>query len=479
MGRDSKNAGGILTVLSNAGLFALSVFTAVAFGGNSAAIFFKVGRYPPPLGITVTVDALSAFMLLISNLVAMMIAIYAVDYTRKFTDTWKFYTLFSIMTAGINGILIAGDIFNMYVFLEISAISAYFLVAFGTQAEELEAAFKYAVMGSVASIFILLGIAFLYSYTSTLNMADIARTIASKGMAKVVVFAGVLFLGGFGLKAALAPFHAWLPYAHSSAPAPISAMLSGILIKVLGLYAIMRLAFNVFGMSPLLSQIILALAVVSMILGAVTAFGQTDIKRLFAYSSISQVGYIALGLGIGTPLAILGALFHLLNHSIFKSLLFLNAGAIETLTGTRNLEKIRGVAKLSPITGYSSIIASLSISGVPPLGGFWSKLIIIFACIQANRPILALIAAAVSALTIAYYFRAITPMVFGARHSTCEVPQKRISPYMTVPMGILAVLVLLSAFVLLPSLPGALLKNASAVVTSGKAYLPSASGVTR
>lgn len=478
-GRSYKRAGGILAGVSGLALFALSVITASALRSQSSAIVARVGSAMPPLGITLVVDNLSAFMLVTANLVASMIVIYSIDYMSKYTDTWKFYTLFSIMIAGINGVLLAGDVFNLYVFLEMAAISAYFLVAFGTDAEELEAAFKYAVMGSVASVFILLGIAFLYSHVSTLNMADIAKTLSVRGNANVISFVSVLFLMGFGLKAALAPFHAWLPYAHSSAPAPVSAMLSGVLIKVLGIYAIIRIVFNIFGISPAVSLILLILAVISMVAGGILAFGQMDIKRLFAYSSISQMGYIALGLGIGTPLAILGAVFHLFNHSIFKSLLFLNSGAIEKITGTRDLNKIRGVVAASPVTGYTSIIASLSICGVPPLGGFWSKLIIILACMQANRPGLAFVAVAVSMLTLAYYFRALTPALFGSVQGPQVPRRKKISLLMGIPMLILAFLAIVSAGMLLPNAPGTFLKNAAAVVTNGRAYAAIVMGAVR
>jgi multicomponent Na+:H+ antiporter subunit D len=282
---------------------------------------------------------------------------------------------------------------------------------------------------------------------------------------------------GFGLKAALVPFHAWLAYAHSSAPAPVSAMLSGVLIKVLGIYAISRVFFCVFGMSAAVAQILIVLAVLSMVVGAILAFGQSDIKRLFAYSTVSQIGYVALGLGIGTPLAIFGALFHLFNHSIFKSLLFLNSGSIERLKGTRDLNKISGVIADSPVTGYSSLIGALSICGVPPLGGFWSKAIIIFACIQAGRPILALVAALVSVLTLAYYFKSLTPALFGA--GTAGAIKIRPSLAMNAAMAALAVLVLLSALMLFPAAGKIFMDKAVSAIASGVGYANIVSGAFR
>lgn len=458
---------GVLGAALAAFLLSCASFAAAGLVITQKTLAYKLGMWLPPASIEMVIDGLSAFMLITVNVVAFLVTIYSISYINKYTDKWKFYTLFCLMMAGINGVLIAGDIFNMYVFLEIAAMSAYFLVAFGTEADELEAAFKYAVMGTVASAFILLGIAFLYSYTSTLNMRDMASVLSLKGPGAVIQFVSVLFLMGFGLKAALVPFHAWLPYAHSSAPAPISAMLSGILIKVLGVYALVRIFFNVFGMTPAVLSVLIVLAVLSMVIGSIMAFGQSDIKRLLAYSSISQIGYIALGFGIATPLAIVGALFHLFNHSLFKSLLFLDSGAIERSYGTKDLGSIRDVVSRVPLTGYTTLVGAMSICGIPPLGGFWSKLIIILACIQANRPVLALVAILVSILTLGYYFKALTPALFGKRKAGPPDPVVRnISFTMGLPMIILAVLSVISFFMLIPG-PGNMLLKDAAVVLSG------------
>lgn len=456
----------------------ISLITASYICGQKAVVY-RIGGWMPPAGITMVVDGLSMLMLLVMNFVAFMIAVFSMDYVKKYTDSWKFFSLFMLMLSGINGVLVAGDIFNLYVFLEIAAVAGYFLVAFGTGADELEAAFKYAVMGTVASAFILLGIGLLYSHVSTLNMADMSMALAQNGNTNIIRFVCVLFLMGFGLKAALMPFHAWLPYAHSAAPAPISAMLSGVSIKVLGIYALSRIFFNVIGMTPAIYMILIALGVISMVVGSILAFGQTDIKRLFAYSSISQIGYIALGLGVGTPLAIIGALFHLLNHSIFKSLLFLNSGAIERDSGTRDLSKIRDVMARAPVTGCTGLTGALSICGIPPLGGFWSKLIIIFACIQAGRPYLAFTAIAVSALTLAYYFRALTPALFGKAKVFGGDARRKFSLAIAAPMVILAALSVATGLMLLPGAGQELLKNASSVLSAGKDYPTIILGVLR
>ena len=413
-------------------------------------------------------DGLSSFMLVTVNLVSFLVALYSISYMQRYTDKPKFYTLFMLMLAGMNGIIVSGDLFNLFVFLEIASIASYALVAFGTEAEELEASFKYAVMGSVASSFVLLGIALLYSYTSTLNMADIALTLSNKSNGIMVNFIAVLFLAGFGLKAALVPFHAWLPDAHPSAPASISAMLSGVFIKTLGVYALCRVFFNILGLSHQIFFILIILGIVSMIVGALLAIAQADIKRMFAYSSISQVGYIIFALGIGTPLAILGGLFHLFNHAIFKSLLFLDSGSIEYSCHTRDLKRLGGLNARLPITGITSLFGSMSISGIPPLAGFWSKLIIIIAAIQAGYFATATVAILVSIITLAYYLKFLQFTFFGKLDETW-LKIKEVPWTMRLSMIVLAVICVVSGLLIIPKF-SPFLQSAVNVLLLGNGY---------
>ncbi len=457
-----------LSNLATFSLLSISLFSIILVK-NSGMLVYKVGGWVPPIGICMVLDSLTSFMLVTVNLIAFLVTIYSISYMESYTAKWKFYTLFLLMLAGMNGVIITGDMFNLYVFLEIAAVSSYALVAFGTEHEELEASFKYMVMGVLASTFILLGIVLLYSFTSTLNMADISRTLAETGTSRIVFFVAALFLMGFGLKAALVPFHWWLPDAHPSAPAPISAMLSGVLIKVLGIYALARVLFNVLGITPTISTLLMGLGTISMVLGAFLAIGQDDIKRMLAYSSISQVGYIVLGIGIGTPLAILGALFHLINHAVFKSLLFLNSGAIEYSTGTRDLRKMGGLNFRLPVTGYTSLVGSMSISGIPPLSGFWSKLIIIFAAIQARYFGLASIAILVSIITLAYYLKLQRSAFFGNLKSEW-IRIKEVPSTMRLSMIVLSILCLVGGLLLIPAFKGVFLTSAAEALSVGKEY---------
>ncbi len=477
-GKRFKYAGEILSVISAAALFIISASCAGSIL-IQAPIIFKVGHWSPPFGIPLIGDGLSVLILVVANMITLAVIIYSIGYARQYTDNWKYYTLLMIMTAAVNGLVMTGDLFNLFVFLEIASITAYALVAFTNEDEALEGAFKYAVLSAVASSFVLLGIALLYGYTSTLNMADMASVIFAKGPARLIPFVSALFLMGFGLKSALAPFHTWMPDAYTKAPATIAAMSSGVLIKTLGIYALVRIFFCVFGMTDKISFIFIALALLSMIGGGVMAFGQSNIRRLLAYSSISQVGYILLGFGIGTPLAITGSIFHLFNHSVAKSLLFLNVGAIENHYGTSDINKISGLVSRDRICGYTNLTGIMSICGIPPFGGFWSKLIIIFACIQAHRPILALVTVAVSILTLVYYLKAYTPALFG---TDSEAGNKQYAVHFSMKLAMIA-LSLIAVFGGLAIMPGPVkvsIDNAVAVLLNGSAgYINTLFGAVR
>ncbi len=469
LGRTVKPVGYILSCCAAFLLLAFSILISGFVQSAAGNIFvYNVGGWIPPFGVTMVFDALSTLMLVTVNLISLLVVVYSLHYINRYTDTWKFYSLLMLMITGLNGVIVSGDLFTLYVFLEIASLSAYALVAFGTETEDLEAAFKYAIMGTMASVFILLGIALLYSYTSTLNMADMGSVLSAKPPGLIIYFVVVLFLVGFGLKAAIVPFHSWLPDAHPSAPAPISAMLSGVVIKTLGIYALARVMFNVLGIVQKALAVLLILGAISMVIGALLAIIQRDMKRMLAYSTISQIGYISFALGIGTPLAIIGCLFHLVNHAVAKSLLFLNSGAVEYATDTRDMSKLGGLGKRMPITMCTSLIGSLSISGIPPLAGFWSKLLIILAAVQAGHPLLALIAVLASIVTLAYYLRFQGLTFFGALRGTLD--KVREAPLsMSLCVIILALLCVAGGLLLMPGMR-VILERAADVLLAGNGY---------
>jgi multicomponent Na+:H+ antiporter subunit D len=454
------------------------------FNTGENIFVYKVGGWQPidkiPIGIYIVMDGFTAIVVCIINLIGFLSAFYSISYMKRYTAENYFYALFCIMIAGMNGVVISGDLFNIFVFLEISVISAYALVAFGVEKNELEASFKYQVLGGIASFLILFGIGFIYWKTKTLNIADIQVAFSSGYDKTYFLFTQVLILSGFGLKAAIIPFHAWLPDAHSSAPSPISAMLSGVLIKAVGIYVIIRLFFNMFVVTEGMSVLITTLGTLSMVIGVFLAIGQWDIKRLLAYHSISQMGYVVLSVGIGmilvargdkpevATLAIAGGLFHLVNHAAFKGLLFLNAGAIEYTIGTRNLQEMGGLSKYMPATSATSFVASMSISGIPPFNGFFSKLIIIIACILAKFYLLAALAVIVSIITLASFLKFQRYAFYNKSNKNQHI--KEVPFPMVFSMVTLSLICLILSLLVIPEIRDAILAPAVDVLTDPLKY---------
>ena len=475
-GIKGRNFASFFAVLTMAVLLVCSIFSIGRFE------VYNVGRWSIPLGINLVLDGISSLMLLTISTISFAAVLFSNRYMEQYTAKSKYLSLFMLMVVGMNGVVLSGDIFNLFVFLEIASIASYALVGFGCEHEELEAAFKYMALGNVASLFVLFAIGLVYANTGVLNMAFIAKHVQTAGINAGLRFAFALFVAGFGLKAALVPFHAWLPDAHPSAPAPISAMLSGILIKALGIYALARVAFNVLGISTQISYVFITLGLLSMVIGVFLAVGQWDFKRLLAYHSISQMGYVMLGIGMaalilsknGNPawasLAMLGGLFHLMNHAVFKSLLFLTSGSVEMSTGTRQLKQLGGLAQKLPVTRTACTIASASIAGVPPFNGFWSKLILVIAAVQAGFYSLAAVTVLVSIVTLISFLKVQRYIFLGdLPESLKAVVEHR--GFMAFAMICLAVLcVLMGALVIYQPLRTAVLDNAVVALTDGLTY---------
>ena len=427
--------------LANATLLAL-LAGAVVYGRSLIAggpVLQQLAWLGETVDIRLALDGFSLLMLVAVALVGLAASLFSINYMEHYGAKANYYALYLVMIAGMNGLVLARDLFSVYIFLEVAAVASYALVAFGLDHDELEAAFKYLMLSVVGSAFLVVGIAVVFGMTGQLDFAGVAAALRELNAGPVMAVASAFFLLGFGLKAALIPFHAWLPDAHPSAPAPISAVLSGLLIKVSGVYALTRIFLNVFGLTPALSTVLMWLGVVSMVVAAFLALGQRDMKRMLAYSSISQVGYIVLGIGIGTPLGIAGGLFHLFNHALAKGLLFLTSGSVQQATGTRNLDEMGGLAKRMPVTAATNLIGSLSIAGVPPLNGFWSKLLIIVALVQAGHMAFAVAAVLASVLTLWYYLLIQRKAFFGQLNDKW-VAVKEAPFWMTAATVLLAVL---------------------------------------
>ncbi len=451
----------VLVSVVTGSLFLLSVHSASIVSCSGMSIFHAGG------GNLLVADGLSVFFQIIVNLLLAAVTVYSAGYIAGAAKT-HFYGILLLLAAGLNGVILSGDLFTLFIFTELSVIPAYILVALPLKGDNFEAAFKYGVLGSLSSLSILLAIAFIYAYTGTLSLAGIASRMSSGGN-PLENLAIVLLIAGFSLKATLVPFHAWVPDAYTAAPSPASAIFSGAVSKAAGIYVILRLSFNVFGISAPIFAAFMWLGAASILIAVILALYQWDMKRLLAYHSISQIGYVFLGIGTGSPLGMLGGLFHLANHSVFKSLLFLNAGSLEHAAGTRDLKELGGVARRMPVTGATSLIASLSISGIPPLNGFWSKLLIIAGCAQASRYGFGLVAAGASILTLASFLKVQRYAFRGHLKDTLsrinEVPAS-----MRIPMIVLAILCAGMGLLLLPGLDIYFLSPALKALTGGKAY---------
>lgn len=462
----------ILANMAAAALLGLSVLGLAYVAGGTSPLVYYMGGWAPALGITLVFDSLTALVVLAVNIIGVTALLFAVRYIDSYTGRWKFFTLFMLVLVGLNGVAISGDMFNLFVFIEISAVASYALVAFGADFDELEAGFKYMVIGEIGGTAILLAIALLYARVSSLNMAVVSQALAAGGRTPLFWFIVATFLLGFAIKMAMVPFHAWLPDAHPSAPAPVSALLSGAFIKVLGVYAMCRVLFNVFGLTranaPQFFNLLIGFGVVSVIVGGLLAYSQKDQKRLLAYSSISQIGYILIGLGIGNYWGIVGALFHVLAHALSKGLLFLTAGSIERQTGTRDLDKLKGLERTMPATAWSYLLGAFSLAGLPPFAGFFSKVLIILGALSARMYWLAIFAALFSVVTLGYLVRVANKAIFS-RPGVEPTPAKESPATMVVAMLILVALSLAAGIGFRPLLDW-LIGPAAQVLLNGAAF---------
>ncbi|MBU4198902.1 MAG: NADH-quinone oxidoreductase subunit L [Verrucomicrobia bacterium] len=360
-----------------------------------------------------SVDHLSLVMFLAIGIVGAVTLFVCRYSTACAGNRFMVINVLILALTGMNGVVLANDLFSLYVFLEITAVASYILIAFEKGRDAFEGAFKYLILSAVATVMILAALALLMLTAGDLSFAAIQAAIASSPHSRVVLAAIALLMVGLFIKGGLVPFHGWLPDAYSAAPAAASVLLAGIVTKTTGIYTLIRLVTSVIGYNDTLQTLLLFVGAASMLIGALAALGQSDFKRMLAYSSISQVGYMVLGLGAGTVLGMVGAIFHLFNHAIFKSLLFVNAAAVEQQSGTRDMNRMGGLAEKMPVTGWTSVVAFLSTAGIPPLAGFWSKLIIIVALWEAGYTTYAALAVLASLLTLAYFLSMQRRVFFG------------------------------------------------------------------
>lgn len=428
------------------------------------------------IGIAIEVDALSLFFGLLVGIAAFAACVYSLDYVTHDAHQVQYYTLLLMTSGGVLGMVLTGDIFNMYIMVEILTIGAVGLTAYRSKSEgALEAAFKYLVVGSIGSAFILTAIVMLYAEAHTLNLAQISALLPGMLGSGRMKIAFALLLAGFSTKAFIVPFHPLAADAHGAAPASVSLLISGVLTKS-GLYAIIRLCYFLFQVMDkgTMQFLLVFLGCVSMLVCVTMALAQHDFKRLLAFHSISQIGYVLTAIGLATALGLSAGLYHAMNHTIFKGLLFLAAGAVMHQTGTGDLDRLGGLAKKMPHTTVMFLIGAFSISGLPPFNGFASKWMIYQAIYQKAVEsgnflfVFALIAALVtSVLTLASFVKVSQSVFFG--QLSVEFENTEEAPIgMRIAMGLLAALCVITG--LFPNLVTAFLTEpaATAALSVGK-----------
>jgi proton-translocating NADH-quinone oxidoreductase chain N len=368
---------------------------------------------------------------------------------------------------------VTNNLIMLYVATEATTLTSGLLVAFYWDRRALEAGYKYLMILTIGITFALFGCVLVYAAAAATKRLGGASALLISDVRNVVQFIpsgtaaiAIAFLViGFGTKAGIAPFHPWLPDAHAEAPTPISVLLSGVMIKM-ALYAMARTVSIFYPAWPQVTVFIVALGTFSMLLGIILALTQNDLKRLLAYSSVSQMGYVLVGIGLGTYLGCYGGLYHLLNHALYKSLLFMCVGAVIYATGTRRIDELGGLRKQMPITSGCFFLGALAIAGFPPLNGFWSKLTVYLALARAGLWWAAVIAILASILTMAVMVRAGYRVFWGDRRSsaTPELSVREVPALMWVPMVVLAALcVLLGVY---PQAPYPLLDRAATVLAT-------------
>ncbi|MBS7637497.1 hypothetical protein KEJ49_01200 [Candidatus Bathyarchaeota archaeon] len=365
---------------------------------------------PPPSGSCFEVDALSIFMVWSVAFLGLLVAIYSFSYMERMGRLNEYYTLLLFMMAGMTGVAMAGDFFTLFVFWEMMSLSSYVLVAFMKERwAPIEAGFKYLLMSATAGAFLLLSMSFIYGMTGTLNFAQLSAGLRGAPPTPWLMVLFSCLIVGFGVKSAIVPLHTWLPDAHPEAPSPISAMLSGIVIET-GLYGLTRVLYLIF--TPDFFHIPLsALAVLTMTMANIWALLQRDIKRLLAYSSIAQMGYMLIGVASGTSYGVMGTFLHVFNHSLMKGLAFLASGSIVHEAETRDIESLRGVGRMMPISTLTLFISLLGLGGVPSTNGFVSKFILFNSAILVGAPWLAVAGVLNSAFSMAYYLRVMKALI--------------------------------------------------------------------
>ncbi len=426
LGRWISLAGSLASLAASAALM-----VAVLRDGVVAA---QMGGWPAPFGISLVADYLSAVMVVITAITGLATAVYALGEIEERLERLGYHALFQVLIAGVTGAFLTGDLFNLYVWFEVMLIASFGLLVLGGSKEQLDAGIKYVALNLVSTLVFLSGIGLLYGVTGTLNLADLHGAVAAVEDQALITVIAMMFMVGFGVKAAVFPLFFWLPASYHTPSFAVSAVFAGLLTKV-GVYALMRMFTLVFvGDVGFTHEILIWVSALTMLTGVLGAAAQTDFRKILSFHIISQIGYMTLGLALYTPLALMGGVFYLVHHIIVKANLFLVAGVAQKLAGGTDLERIGGLYKSSPLLAALFVVPAFSLAGFPPLSGFWAKFLIVKASIELGEWLIAFVALFVGLLTI-FSMTKIWGMAFWKPHPEgIEPTPDRVPARIRVPM---------------------------------------------
>ena len=396
-------------------------------------ISYELGGWAPPWGIEYRIDAANALVALIVSGIAAVALPYALKSVASEIPEKQhslFYAAFMLCLTGLLGITLTGDIFNLFVFLEISSLSSYALISLGKKRQALTAAYQYLIMGTIGATFFIIGVGLLYAMTGTLNMMDLSQRLPELYEHRTIHTAFAFIMVGFALKLALFPLHLWLPNAYTYAPTVVTVFLAATATKV-AVYVMLRVVFTVFGFSFIentpADELFILLCVMGILVMSFYAIYQKDSKRLLAYSSVAQIGYMMLGIGLGSVLGVTATLVHLFNHALMKGALFMAVGALVYRVGSSRLEHFSGLGKQMPWTFAAIVIAGLSLIGVPGTAGFISKWYLVLAAIEQQHWLIVGVILIGSLLAVIYVWKLIEVLYFQPVNETGQNTSRQAS----------------------------------------------------
>ncbi|HSQ39605.1 MAG TPA: Na+/H+ antiporter subunit D [Anaerolineales bacterium] len=399
----SRNTQRWFNVSGAAALLAVAVWLLIEVN-RDGILAAQIGNWPAPFGITLVADLFSAIMVVLAGIIGFAVAVYSLGTIDAPRETFGFHQLYHFLLMGVCGAFLTGDLFNLYVWFEVMLMSSFVLLALGGERGQMEGAIKYVTLNLMSSAIFLAALGLLYGMAGTLNMADLAKKISSGLSAQesgLVTTLAILFMVAFGIKAAVFPLFFWLPASYHTPPAPVSAVFAGLLTKV-GVYALIRVFTLIFVWDIAFTHhtLLLFLAGMTMTTGVLGAVAQGEFRRVLSFHIISQIGYMVMGLGLFTPLALAGSVFYITHHIIVKTNLFLVSGVVKRLHGTLELKKLGGLYQSMPLLGMLFLVPALSLAGIPPLSGFFAKLSLVQAGLAQGQYFVVAVSLAVSLLTI-------------------------------------------------------------------------------